>query len=95
MLSSQFIQRPQYLPYLIGFGLPVIVLDIYPGIALPRCFIDAVAAAGAFLPKVMFANSAQIAEPDVLGVVPHLINDFVQGSHTYMVSILIPYVNGF
>jgi hypothetical protein len=52
-----------------------------------------VAAADADLPEVMFANPAQITEPDVLGVVPHLINDFVQGSHTCMVSILIPYVN--
>jgi len=67
-LGLQAFNGFQHLLDLIGFGHPLVILDIDSWISLPRCLVDAMAAASlSGLAKEEITNLAELAETDPLG----------------------------
>ena len=72
MFLFQSVDSLQYLKNLIGFCSTALVLNIHPGISLPRRFVHAVAGALlACVPKVLITYFAQIRKAHAARVTPH------------------------
>jgi hypothetical protein len=89
-LGLQAFNGFQHLLYLIGFGHPLVILDIDPWISLPRRLIDAMAAASlSGLAKEEITDLAEVAETDRFRVSSHLSKDLFDLSHMKMVPLLV------
>jgi hypothetical protein len=90
MFYLQFFYSQKNLFDLISFGLPLVILNVYPRIALPRCFIYAMTAAP--LPrraKIAIAYLTQIIESYVPRILPHMDKQAFQIAYDSIVSLLV------
>src|SRR5574337_496403 len=75
---------------LVCFGFPLIILNIYPWVALPRSFVNPMTAPPLTrFAKIMIAHLAQLTESDIPRILTHMREHVFYSTHDYIVSLVI------
>jgi hypothetical protein len=95
MADLQFFNSQEHLLYLVGLGFSFIILDIYPWVTLPGCFINAMAAfILTWFTEEMVTYPAQFGKSNTLRIPMHLNKQGIEFCHIDIVSILVSMSRG-